>query len=137
MCSFFRQNAAQNNFRTTGAIKPKLKKQPNGLTTCQRAPCMFPNISSESTASSLINHKLEEKKLQAAHSLLRSARPFPPFSPTLSPTPSLSLPLSLRNDTHANSGYPCHLPLTSCGSRDHVFSVPWDLHSAPIIWQLL
>lgn len=46
---------------------------------------------------------------------------FSPLSPTLSPAP---LPLSLRNDTHASSGYPCHLPLTSCGSRDHVLSVP-------------
>uniref|UniRef100_A0AAV2JS44 Uncharacterized protein n=1 Tax=Knipowitschia caucasica TaxID=637954 RepID=A0AAV2JS44_KNICA len=35
-----------------------------------------------------------------------------------------------RNDTRANRGYWCHLPLTSRGSSDHVFCVPRELHGA-------
>ena len=76
--------------------------------------------------------QIKGKSLNRAHSFLCLAVLCSSSFLLLSLSLSLSLfpfPLSLRNDTHANSGYPCHLPLTSCGSRDHVFSVPWDLHS--------
>lgn len=96
------------------------------LTYCPRAPRMFPNTCCKRAASPPRSQKGEKREERDALSFTLSS-PLPPFcplsslSPTLSPAP---LPLSLRNDTHASSGYPCHLPLTSCGSRDHVLSVP-------------
>lgn len=113
------------------SMKPQLSycySPENILTSCQRASSMFLKIPSETAASSRVKRKCEQ------HSSFLCCVPL--FLLLLSPPHALPS-LSLRNDTHANSGYPCHLPLTSYGSRDHVFSVPWDLHSAPIIWQLL
>lgn len=122
---FFLQIQLKNNELTT-YIKRNINKthtdtHPIIPTSGQHVlVLMVPIIASESPLQRLLfffsckTAQLNQPELKPSFLLLAAIRSPPSF------------PLSLRNDTHANTGYPCHLPLTSCGSRDHVFSVPWD-----------